>query len=221
MPGRWGSTQITARGMARFYAAIRKDHKVWPWLSRAMHAYHRRSSADEPNDFGIAAAAPASAVKNGWVTGRDTHAMSAAIINTTGFVDHDRYAAVILSEGPGSLYYAAGERIVSHEAKLVMPRGRITPIPAPTIRALSAVSGATKGGARITVTGTGFTSATAVRFGTRAGHSVSVVSPTKLRVTVPAHPAGRIFVRASNVYGTSRAHLPQQFTYVAATPVTP
>jgi hypothetical protein len=127
MPGIWGSTRITARGMVRFYAAVRKDRKVWPWLSKQLHAYQKKSSAGEPDAFGIAAAAPSSAVKNGWDVNRDVKAPSNAIIDTTGFVQGDRYAVVILSEGPGSLYYAAGERIVTHEAKLVIPHGRISP----------------------------------------------------------------------------------------------
>ena len=39
MRGIWGSTQLTARGMVRFYRAVHDDPKVWPWLLRAMHAY--------------------------------------------------------------------------------------------------------------------------------------------------------------------------------------
>lgn len=126
MPGIWGSTQISARGLVRFYAAVRHDPKVWPWLADAMHGYRSRSASGEPNAFGIAAIAPSSAVKNGWDTNRDVKAPSNAIVNSTGFVQHDRYAVAILSEGPGSLYVTRGEQIVTDEAELLMPHGRLS-----------------------------------------------------------------------------------------------
>jgi hypothetical protein len=125
MQGIWGSTQISARGIVTFYAAVRHDKAVWPWLSGAMHDYAPRSSSGEPNLFGIAVPAPAAAVKNGWDTNRDVKAPSNAIVNSTGFVQGDRYAVAILSEGPGSLYYSGGERIVTDEATILLPHGRV------------------------------------------------------------------------------------------------
>lgn len=121
MAGIWGSTRLTAAGLVRFYGDVRADHSVWRWLSRAMHAYKKTSSAGEPNAFGIAAIAPHSAVKNGWDTNRDPAHPTNAIINTTGFVAHDRYAVAILTEGPGRLYYARGERIVTRAAARILP----------------------------------------------------------------------------------------------------
>ena len=125
MPGIWGSTQISARGIVTFYAAVRHDKAVWPWLSSAMHDYAPRSSSGEPNLFGIAVPAPDAAVKNGWDTNRDVKAPSNAIVNSTGFVQGDRYAVAILSEGAGSLYYSGGERIVTDEATILLPHGRV------------------------------------------------------------------------------------------------
>jgi N-acetylmuramoyl-L-alanine amidase len=121
MPGIWGSTRLTATGLVRFYQDVRADHTVWPWLSRAMHAYAATSSAGEPNAFGIAAESPRAAVKNGWDTHRDPAHPNNAIVNSTGFVAHDRYAVAILSEGPGRMYYAPGERVVTGEAARVVP----------------------------------------------------------------------------------------------------
>lgn len=119
---RWGATKLTARGMAKLYAAIRQDPLVWPWLSRTMHAYQRYSSAGEPNAWGLAAASPHAAVKNGWVLDGDP---LRAQINTTGFVDHDRFTVAIFSRGPTSLYYRGGEAIVSAEAELIAPHGHV------------------------------------------------------------------------------------------------
>jgi hypothetical protein len=90
-----------------------------------MHAHTARSTTGEPNAFGIAAVAPSAAVKNGWDTNRDVKAPSNAIVNSTGFVQGDRYAVAILSEGPGSLYYSGGERIVTDEATILLPHGRV------------------------------------------------------------------------------------------------
>lgn len=134
MPGIWGSTQITARGMVRFYDAVHNDSTVWPWLLKAMHAYAQVSASGEPNAFGLAQAAPRSAVKNGWDTNRDVNHPSNAIINTTGIALNDKWAIAILSEGPHRLYYAPGERIVSAEALRVIrgiTGGPIPPVPAP------------------------------------------------------------------------------------------
>ncbi len=119
MPGIWGSTQLTARGLVQLYAKLRTDPKVWPWLSTRMHDYEQRTPAGEPNAFGFAAAQPSAAIKNGWDTNRDPAHPTNAIINSTGFVDGDRYAVAVLSEGPGSLYYVRGESVVTHEAELI------------------------------------------------------------------------------------------------------
>ncbi len=134
MHGIWGSTQITARGMVRFYDAVHNDHAVWPWLLKAMHAYKQVSAAGEPNAFGLATAAPKSAVKNGWDTDRDVQHPSNAIINTTGIAFNDHWAVAILSEGPHRLYYRPGERIVTGEALRVVrgiTGGPIPAVPAP------------------------------------------------------------------------------------------
>lgn len=132
-PGRWGTTEITALGMVRFYRAVHADPVVGPWLLKAMHSYKQYSSAGEPNSFGIAAAAPASAVKNGWVLHSDGTHPDTSIVNTTGFVLQDRYAVAILTEGPGSFYYTEGERIVSAMAVRVIRglRGQTVQPPAP------------------------------------------------------------------------------------------
>jgi N-acetylmuramoyl-L-alanine amidase len=129
MHGIWGSTQITARGMVRFYDAVHDDNAVWPWLLKAMHAYKQTSASGEPNAFGLASAAPRSAVKNGWDTNRDVNHPSNAIINTTGIALNDRWAVAILSEGPHRLYYAPGERIVTGEAIRVVRGVTGGPIP--------------------------------------------------------------------------------------------
>lgn len=210
-PHVWGATRLTAAGMAEFYAAVRTDHRVWPWLSRAMHAYEPTSSEGEPNSFGVAAAAPRSAVKNGWVLDVEPDTPRRAQINSTGFVDHDRYAVAIFTRGPTSDYYRAGERVVTDEAELVMPHGHLTPLPRPHVQALSMHRG--KRGDRVTIRGTHFGAVRAVYFGRRAARLVRA-GRRRLQVIVPRHAAGSVAVTAAGIYGTSRPTPADRFRYV-------
>lgn len=213
MPGTWGSTQITAVGMARFYAAVVKDRKVWPWLGSAMHHYASRSSEGEPNAWGLAAASPSAALKNGWATNRDVLHPSYGNINSTGVVQGDRFAVAILAEGPHAMYYAKGEAVVSHAAQLLMPGGRFDP--PPVIAALSTHSGSTLGRTPVTITGTGFTHVSAVVFGGVRAASVTVVSSTRIVVSSPPHAAGPVYVQVVSAQGTSLVGPAGRFTFLA------
>lgn len=75
----------------------------------------------------------------------------------------------------------------------------------PTITSLSPVTDVPAGGATITVTGTGFLSASAVTVdGTPLG-SFTPVSATSLTFAAPAHAAGAVNVTVTNATGTSTA----------------
>jgi peptidoglycan/xylan/chitin deacetylase (PgdA/CDA1 family) len=90
-----------------------------------------------------------------------------------------------------------------------------TGLPAPSIHSVAATSGRTSGGARVTLTGTGFSQVTAVRFGSTAGQSVHVVSATKLLITSPPHGAGVVGVQVVTTHGVSAARTVARFRYVA------
>jgi hypothetical protein len=210
-PGVWGSTQLTAAGMAEFYAAIRHDHRVWPWLSRAMHAYHATSTEGEPNTFGVAAAAPKSAVKNGWVLDHEPDKPVRTQIDSTGFVDHDRYAVAIFSRGATSMYYRAGERVVSDEAKLVVPHGHVTPLPRPWVRGLSHRRGSV--GDKLTIAGAHFRDVRAVYFDNRA--KMLSTRGRRIQVIAPRHSPGIAAVTVKGAYGTSRRRRVDHFRYVS------
>jgi hypothetical protein len=130
-PGIWGSTQITARGMVYLYRAIAADPLVRPWLLDAMR--HTTNTAADGTDqfFGIPAATTGFAVKQGWGT-RSSSKTSNVIINTTGFVNDDRFAVAILNEGMGyrdstdrNGFSAALAAIVTEQARIILPGGRI------------------------------------------------------------------------------------------------
>jgi hypothetical protein len=88
--------------------------------------------------------------------------------------------------------------------------------PAPAVTAISPTSGTTAGGTVVNVTGTGFTGATAVKFGSTAAASYTVNSDTSLSATSPSGSAGTVDILVTTPSGTSTATLADQFTYVAA-----
>jgi len=72
------------------------------------------------------------------------------------------------------------------------------------------------GGARTTITGTGFTGATAVWFGNVVASAFTVSSDTKITATSPAHGGGAVDVKVVNAFGTSAVSPADQFTYLAS-----
>lgn len=89
-----------------------------------------------------------------------------------------------------------------------------TPIPAPVVTSISPASGTTAGGTMVTITGTGFTGATAVTFGTAAS-VYTIVSDTKITATTPAGSAGATSVAVTTPGGSGTR------TYTYAVPIAP
>ena len=118
--GWWGGTRITAAGMATFYNKVRHRPAVWNWLGNAMHHATRYGSDGVYQFFGIPSATTGAAIKQGW--GGDNAAGQPAY-NSTGLVNGDRYAVVILTQG-GS-YGSPIANMVTAEARLLMPGGKI------------------------------------------------------------------------------------------------
>jgi hypothetical protein len=97
-----GNTEITAKGLVFLYAAIARDPKVGPWLEDAMAHTAPYGADGRYQFFGIPSATSHAAVKQGW--GKDGADAPNAVFNTTGYVDHYRYAVAILTDGPPSTY---------------------------------------------------------------------------------------------------------------------
>ena len=87
---------------------------------------------------------------------------------------------------------------------------------APVVSSLSPLAGPLDGGASVTITGTGFTGASAVSFGSTAATSYSVTSPTEISAVAPAEGAGSVDVRVTTPIGTSGTSAADQFTYEVA-----
>jgi hypothetical protein len=86
--------------------------------------------------------------------------------------------------------------------------------PAPAVSAISPTSGSTKGGTTVTITGSNFTGATAVNFGSTAAASSTVNSASQITAIAPAQAAGSVDVTVTTAGGTSSVSSADQFTYV-------
>ncbi len=100
---------------------------------------------------------------------------------------------------------------------------------ASTITAISPISGTSQGGTSVTITGTGFTGATAVDFGGIAATNVKVNSAgTQITATAPAYPeqgsgvdsVSTVNVTVTTSSGTSAYTTSDQFTYEPAPALT-
>jgi hypothetical protein len=200
-PGWWGNTHITPRGLVKYYARMKRDPLVGPWLLNAMHHATRYGSDGTYQYFGIPSATSGFGIKQGW--GCDYGGgCNDADFNTTGFVNNNRYAVAILARGPVGTYGNAISSMLTETAKLLLPGGRFPEV-RPEVRSLSTISGRVAGGERIGVRGAGFTQVRAVLFGQVRGSAIRVIGPGRLRVTTPQHAAGNYPVRVVTTHGTS------------------
>lgn len=85
----------------------------------------------------------------------------------------------------------------------------------PAVTLVSPRNGPTKGGASVTLTGAGFTGASAVRFGTLPATAFTVVSDTQITATTPPG-AGSVDITVVTAGGTSPTSAADQYVYVAA-----
>ncbi|MGO9196536.1 MAG: beta strand repeat-containing protein [Acidimicrobiales bacterium] len=92
----------------------------------------------------------------------------------------------------------------------------------PTVTNVSPASGFSSGGTTVNITGTGFSAATAVNFGSGNGTGFTINSDTSITATSPGSPpgAGPVDVTVSNPGGTSVTSSADVFTYVALPSVT-
>jgi len=92
------------------------------------------------------------------------------------------------------------------------PADLFTYVAAPTVTGLSPKAGPAAGGTMVTITGTGFTGASAVDFGTTLATSFSIVSATSITATSPAG-SGTVDVTVTTVGGKSATTPADQFSY--------
>ena len=107
---------------------------------------------------------------------------------------------------------AAGDSVISQ-------LDQFTYVAAPTISGVSPASGPVAGGTTVTITGTGFTGATAVDFGTNRATNFAInPAGTQITATSPA-ATGTVNITVATAGGTSALVIADHFTYIAAAPV--
>ena len=87
----------------------------------------------------------------------------------------------------------------------------------PTVTGLIPTSGPIAGGTSVTITGTGFTNASTVNFGTLPAASVTFNSATSLTAVSPAHAVGPVDVTVTTAGLTSATNPGDVFTYTNGT----
>lgn len=90
---------------------------------------------------------------------------------------------------------------------------------APTLSSVSPNAGPTAGGTSVTITGTDFSGASAVSFGSNSAISFTVDSNNQITATSPAG-TGTVDITVTTAFGTSTTSSADQFTYAAAPTVT-
>ena len=118
--------------------------------------------------------------------------------------DGARYNQVL----DGDLYYYPQEW--SNEANSCLQRNAPA---APTVTRLSPKKGPGAGGTTVIVTGTGFSGATSVRFGSVAANSFKVESPTTIIAVSPAQKDGTVDLTVTAHSATSGANKKDRFKY--------
>src|SRR5205807_911734 len=92
--------------------------------------------------------------------------------------------------------------------------------PAPAVTAVTPSAGPTAGGTSVTISGTNFTGATAVKFGANAATSFTVNSATQITATAPAGAAGTVDITVTTPGGTSGTGASDHYAYAARPSVT-
>ncbi|MCL5447107.1 MAG: IPT/TIG domain-containing protein [Actinobacteria bacterium] len=155
---------------------------------------------------------------NGTVATAVTGAGSNAVTITTpvaigGSAPVDVVAGNVANPSAGT--YTLAVSTSSDIERVSTPNYAITPPPVPTITGLSPSSGSTEGDTKVVVTGTYFSSVSAVYFGRVAASSYTVDSSTEITAISPAESAGTVEVTVDTSAGTSPVSGTSNFTYVA------
>lgn len=84
----------------------------------------------------------------------------------------------------------------------------------PAISSLSPARGSVNGGTQVTISGSGFSGASQVMFGSTPVTSFTVDSDIQVEATAPPHAAASVDVKVTTPYGTSSTVMADQFTYL-------
>jgi hypothetical protein len=150
------------------------------------------------------------------ITGTNFTAVSAV---TFGSVPASSYTVVSATTITA---VAPPQAVGSHNVTITTPGGTSALVPAdafsyppdvPAITALSPAGGAVSGGTTVVITGTEFSGASAVGFGSIAATSFAVVNPTTIMAVAPPEAAGVHTVVVTTPGGVSAGGTAAQYSY--------
>lgn len=136
---------------------------------------------------------------------------SAFFIPTTDFTG---FPCLVSGDLDGEEIEGALYDFAQHETITAIAAPLLDVAAAPTVTALSDITGPAAGGEIVQLTGTGFATATAVAFGVTAATDFEIVDSHHIIAISPAHAAAAVFVTVVNPTGTSATGAANEYTYV-------
>jgi hypothetical protein len=143
------------------------------------------------------------------VTGTKPPQYRAVNIVTSGSTTYPTYLQTTLDDRTFETVYNVGSPAVAGLETVIISGAT----PAPAVTSVSPSSGSTAGGDSITVAGTNFTGATAVKFGATDAASFVVDSDIQITATTPAGSAGAVHTTVTTPGGTSSTGAGDVYTY--------
>ncbi|WP_178128966.1 autotransporter domain-containing protein [Pseudomonas sp. PB120] len=140
--------------------------------------------------------------------------------NVTGMASNSPITLTGLTNGTAYTFKVVATNAIGSSSPSAASSA-VTPVgAAPTITAVSPNSGPTTGGTIVTITGSGFTGATRLTFGSVNASAFTVNSDTQITASSPTGSAGIVDVVVTTFSGTSTTGSADQFTYSNAPTVT-
>ena len=148
------------------------------------------------------------------ITGSVLYAASAVTFGTTSAVFKVTSNSKIVATAPPGTGTVDVRVTTPAGASAAVTADKYTYVAAPAVTGLSPTTGSTLGGTKVTITGSVFGGASAVKFGTSAAASFSVSSASEIVATAPAG-TGTVDVRVTTPAGTSAVVTADRYTYIA------
>lgn len=128
--------------------------------------------------------------------------------------------ATVNLDSPDTITYVAEIMTADGTVKGQSSPVTVTWLAPPTVSAILPNSGTTIGGTGVSITGTNFTGATSVKFGSTPAVSPHVDSDTQISAVSPTGSVGTVDVTVTTPGGTSATSSNDQFTYQVVGPTT-
>ncbi|WP_332801997.1 beta strand repeat-containing protein [Sphingomonas sp. RT2P30] len=165
---------------------------------------------------------PATGGKIVWIIGTNLGRTTAVMFGATRSGGSQVHTSTeIVASSPPGVGTVDVQVVTGAGTSVTSAADRYTYVTAPTVTSVSPASGPAAGGNNVIISGTGFTGATTVFFGSDTSRFFSVTSPTSIIAPAPASwRAGTVDVQVVAPGGTSAISTNDQYRYIAVPTVT-